>query len=122
MAVDLAYLDFCRLARPDWSPEDGAASSFSEFLILLTTVEGLIFLSNFALFLWKRGLWTGVLLGGLSLWLWFGWSLHYALDDDLFLGRLGGCVGSLTVTYAVLLSAAVLGFGVAGYRLYRRFA
>ncbi|RBO52930.1 hypothetical protein DSD19_11960 [Rhodovulum sp. BSW8] len=63
----------------------------------------------------------GVLLALLSLWLLSDWNmLKYNLDDDLYLGQLGGCVGSLLVTNIVLLTAILLGVLVVYWRWLRR--
>ncbi|WP_133260418.1 hypothetical protein [Rhodovulum sp. BSW8] len=82
---------------------------------------GFAWLAVLALFLWKRNALFGVLLALLSLWLLSDWNmLKYNLDDDLYLGQLGGCVGSLLVTNIVLLTAILLGVLVVYWRWLRR--
>ena len=108
MSVDLSYLEDCERVRPNWSPENGVASSLSELFITMNEPLGFAWLAVLILFLLKRNTLFGVLSALLSLWLLADWNLlKYNLDDDLYLGQLGGCVGSLVVTN-ILLSAAFL--------------
>ena len=118
MTVNLSYLEDCARARPNWSPEDGVASSFSELFITMSEPLGFAWLAVLTLFLWKRNTLLGVLLALLSLWLLADSNLlKYNLDDDLYLGQLGGCVGSLVVTNVVLLTAFLLGLLVVFLRV-----
>ena len=112
MSVNLSYLEDCERARPNWSPEDGVASPFVELLITINGPFGFAWLATLALFIWKRNAWTGLLLAIISVGVAFHWNaVKYNIDDDLYYGQLGGCVGSLLVANFVLLSAAA--FGVA---------
>jgi len=121
MSVNLSYLEDCERVRPSWSPEDGVASSFSEFFFTMNEPLSFVWLAIMALFLWKRSMLFSVLLPLLSLWLWADWNwLKYYLDDDLYHGQLGGCVGSLAVTNIVLLTAFLLGILAAFWRWLRR--
>lgn len=120
MSIDLDYLEECNRARPNWTPEYGVASPFLEFLILVNTPLGYIWMAVLALFLWKRNTLSGVLMTLCSLVLLAHWIMTSELNDDLYLGRLGGCVGSLAVTTAVLLVVSLFGLVVIGARLYKR--
>ena len=120
MSVDLDYLEDCARARPNWTPEDGVASPAIEFLNLLNTPPGYIWIAILALFLWQRGVRSGLLITLGSLILIAHWTAMYELNDDLYLGRLGGCVGSLSIATAVLLTASLLGAAIIGARLYNR--
>jgi len=109
MSVDLAYIDDCAQARPEWMAEDGAVSSLQEFVWVVHTPLGYVWLAILVLFIWKRTVFTGLWLAAASVCLaganWVGCNL----DDDLYLGQLGGCVGTLSGTYGVLLCASVVG-------------
>lgn len=120
MSIDLDYIEDCNRARPNWTPEDGVASPFLEFLILLNTPMGYIWIAILALFLWKKSTFSGVVVILCSLIVLANWIGMYELNDDLYLGSLGGCVGSLSITIAVLLAVGLLGVAVVGARLYRR--
>ena len=121
MAVDLRYLEDCERARPNWSPEDGLATSFNELFFAMNEPLGFVWLAIFALFLWKRSALFGSLLVISSLGLLAEWNFgKYNLVDDLYYGQLGGCVGSLTVTNGVLLLASFLGIVVVLLRLHGR--
>jgi hypothetical protein len=120
MKIDLDYLEDCNRARPNWSPEDGVASSFVEFLILVNTPLGYIWIVILALFLWKRSILTGFLMALGSLVLLANWIAMYEINDDFYLGRLGGCVGSLSITTAVFLAASLFGVAAIGARVYKR--
>lgn len=111
MSINLSYLEDCERARPNWTPEDGVASSFQELLITINEPLGFAWLAILALFIWKRNAWTGLLLAIFSIGVALEWNaLKYNLDDDLYYGQLGGCVGSLLVANIVLLSVAAFGF------------
>ena len=58
MAVNTNYLEDCGRARPDWSPKDGVASSFSEFFFAMNDPLGYAWFAFVALFLWKQNAWT----------------------------------------------------------------
>lgn len=121
MSVNLSYLEDCARARPNLSPEHGVASSFSELFITMNEPLGFAWLAVLTLFLLKRNTLLGVFLALLSLWLLADWNLlKYNLDDDLFLGQRGGCVGSLVVTNIVLLTAFLLGALVVFLRWLKR--
>jgi len=120
MSIDLDYLADCNRARPNWTPEDGVASPTLEFLILLNTPLGYVWIAVLALFLWKRNTFSGILMILCSLILLANWIGMYELNDDLYLGGLGGCVGSLSITISVLLVVSLLGIAVVGSRLYKR--
>ena len=121
MSVDLDYLVDCKRARPDWTPEDGVASSFDEMLIAMNSPSGYVWMAVFALFLWKRNALSGILLTLFSLVLLADWNLFkYNFVDDLYLGQLGGCVGTHEVANAVLLTASFLGIALVGIRVFRR--
>ncbi|MEM9585031.1 MAG: hypothetical protein AAGA08_18120 [Pseudomonadota bacterium] len=120
MSMDLDYLEDCNRARPNWSPEDGVASPLLEFLILLNMPLGYVWMVVLVLFLWKRNIFGGVLATLCSFILIANWIGMYEFNDDLYLGRLGGCVGSLSITIAVLSAVGFLGAAVAGARLYKR--
>ncbi|KIC07700.1 hypothetical protein RA19_23270 [Leisingera sp. ANG-M1] len=121
MSIDLDYLVDCKRARPDWTPDDGVASSFYELLIAMNSPSGYVWVAVVTLFLWKRNALSGALLAFLSLALLADWNLFkYNLVDDLYLGQLGGCVGSLEVANVVLLTASFLGIALVGFRVFRR--
>lgn len=120
MSIDLDYLEDCNRARPNWTPEDGVASPFLEFLILLNTPLGYVWIAVLAVFLWKRNTSSGFLTILCSLFLLAEWVVMYNLNDDLYLGGLGGCVGSLSITINVLSAVSFLGVAVVGAQLCRR--
>ncbi|MEX3014555.1 hypothetical protein [Gymnodinialimonas hymeniacidonis] len=120
MSIDLYYLEDCNRVRPNWMPEDGVASSFLEFLILLNTPLGYVWIAVCALFLWKRNAFAGAIMTLCSLALLANWVAMYELDDDLYLGVLGGCVGSLSVTISALIAGSLLGMAVVAARLFQR--
>ncbi len=117
----MSYLIDCERARPNWTPDAGVASSFKELLITMNEPLGFVWLAMLASFMWKRNGWTGSLLAIFSIWVAFDWNaLKYNLDDDLYYGQLGGCVGSLLVANIVLLSAAAFGIATVLFRWRRR--
>ena len=121
MGVNLSYLDFCERARPEWTPEDGVASSVLEFFIALNTPFGYIWVAALILLLWKRSILPGVLLIFVSGTLFAFWNtIRYNLVDDLYYGQLGGCVGSLDFANLVLVIAGLLGLGAICFSLYKR--
>ena len=110
MSVNLSYLEDCERVRSNWSPEDGVVSSFDEFFVTMNEPLGFVWLALLALFLWKRNTLSGSLLALFSLGLLADWNLlKYNLDDGLYYGQLGGCVGSLAVSNALLLVASLIG-------------
>ena len=119
MGINLNYLEDCNRARPSWMPEDGVASPFLEFLILLNTPMGYIWIAVLTLSLWKRSAFNGLLLILSSLAVLVHWTATYELDDDLNLGGLGGCVGSLWLAITVLLVVILFGVAVVIFRLFK---
>jgi hypothetical protein len=120
MSVNPDFVEECDTIRPDWSLEDGVASSFPEFLIALNEPLGFGWLAILALFLWTRSVLLSVLLSLLSVCLlaYLNWE-KYAYDE-LFFGQLGGCVGSLVVTNIVLWAAFLLGVAALSWRWHKR--
>jgi len=72
-----------------------------------------------AVFLWKRNAWTGLALAAFTWALILWWVAAYDLVNGLYLGRQGGCVGSLNVMLAVLIPVSLLGLLVVIVRFYR---
>ena len=96
-------------------------SPYVEFLDLLTTPLGYIWMAVLFMFLWKRTAFSGILISTFSLGLLVHWFAIYELHDDLYLGRLGGCVGSLSVTIAALSLAILLGSAVVGWWIHKGY-
>ncbi|MEP1209149.1 MAG: hypothetical protein ABJM29_20700 [Rhizobiaceae bacterium] len=115
--IDLSYLEDCQRARPEWAPGDGVTSSLSEFTFLINTPLGYAWIAIVLLCLRQRSILSGIILIFVSLALLANWILQYNLNDDLYLGGKGGCVGSLSATFAVLLAVSLIGAIVVGVRL-----
>jgi len=113
----LSYREDCQRARPDWVPEDGVVTSVSEFLILLNTPFGYVWIAILVLCLWKRNALSGIFLMLSSMAILTNWNIQYNQNDDLYYGHLGGCVGSLSVTSSVLLVASAVGVITVGARI-----
>ena len=120
MSIDLSYLEYCKRARPNWIPENGQASSFNEFLIFMNIPLGYVWVVVLLLFLWKRSALFGVLLILNSLALLVLATVNYTIIDELHLGRLGGCVGSLNVTVTILITACLFDAIIAARGLFNR--
>lgn len=115
------YAEHCAIARPGWTPEDGKASSIVEFLILLATPLGIAWLALLLLLFWARNGFLGVLFSIACTAQAAHWVVRYSLDDDLYLGTVGGCVGSLTATLVVLALGFLFGLAIAALDLRDRF-
>ena len=118
MSINLSYFEDCKRARPNWIPEHGQASSFNEFLIFMNTPLGYIWVIFLLLFLWKRNALFGFLLILNSLALLALSIVDYTIIDELYLGRLGGCVGSPNVTVGVLGIVSLFGAIIVTRSLY----
>ena len=112
-AFNPSYAEDCARVRPDWTPDDGQASTVTEFFILLTTPLGFAWFALLILLLWTRNGWLGAVFGLACLALSAQWIAHYSLDDDLYLGSVGGCVGSLNAALGVLGFGFLLGLAIA---------
>jgi hypothetical protein len=83
---DPSYTKDCGLVRPDWSSDDGRASSILEFPFLLATPLGIAWLARLILLLWTRNGVIGAMFAVVCLALAARWELLCSLNDDLYLG------------------------------------
>ncbi|OED50174.1 hypothetical protein AB838_03575 [Rhodobacteraceae bacterium (ex Bugula neritina AB1)] len=90
-------------------------------LIAMNSPSGYVWIAVVALFLWKRNALSGALLALFSLALLADWNLFkYNFVDDLYLGQLGGCVGTHEVANTVLVAASLLGIAQFGFWVLKR--
>ncbi len=113
-------LEDCQDVRPDWTPDMGQASSFAEFLLLLKTFHGYVWLACVLVLVWKRNALSAAMLALASLVILADWELTHTLDDRLWLGLQAGCVGSLTAAECIMATSFVWGTATLAWRLVQR--
>ena len=113
-------MEECALIRPEWTAETGPVSSFAEFLILLNTPLGYLWIAALLLLIWKRRIWSGLLLAAYSFGLIVEWVIRYSLNDDLWIGFETGCIGALDVTVSTLAASILLGLGTAAHSIWMK--